>query len=237
MRLGVNIDHIATLRQARLEDLPDPVLAAEAAIKGGADGIVCHLREDRRHIQDRDVYLLRELDTRLDLEMAATQDMLKFALKVKPDMVTIVPEKRQEVTTEGGLDVKKYKKILQKIIPPLKRAKIIVSLFVDPIKYQIEESKNVLADYIEIHTGSYANAENPKKKKKELLRIKESANFAKSIGLKVNAGHGLDYDNTREIGKIKEIEELNIGFSIIAHAIFVGIKEATFKMKKLIRRK
>lgn len=237
MKLGVNIDHVATLRQARLENFPDPVFAAKEALKGKADGIVCHLREDKRHIQEKDVHLLRRLNTRLDLEMAATQSMLKFALKVKPNMVTIVPEKRQEVTTEGGLDVKKYKKILQKMIPPLKKAGIVVSLFIDPIKRQIEESKNVSADYIEIHTGSYANAKNAKKRRKELLRVRESAKFAKSIGLGVNAGHGLDYNNVKEIVKIREIEELNIGFSIIAHAVFVGMKEATLKMKKLLRRR
>jgi len=232
MKLGINIDHIATLREARKEGIPDPILAAKEAVAGGAHGIVCHLREDRRHIQDKDVYALRKLKTRFDLEMAATDEMLKIALKVKPDMVTLVPEKRQELTTEGGLDVVKHSKKLGRIIEKLKTAKIQVSLFVDPVKQQVEESAVLTADFIELHTGKYAWAKNTKN---ELEKIGMATEKARWIGLRVNAGHGLDYNNVKAIAKIPGIEELNIGFSVIARSVFVGMKQAVQEMRRAMQ--
>ena len=235
MKLGVNIDHIATLRQARLESFPDPILAAKEAIAGGADGIVCHLREDRRHIQDKDVFALKKLKTRLDLEMAATDEMVKIACKLKPEMVTIVPEKRREVTTEGGLDVKsqlqtsKSKTIFKSQIQKLKKAGIIVSLFVDPEPEQIKASAQSGAEFIEIHTGEYARTG------KGLGKIKKITKLAQKLGLRVNAGHGLDYDNLADIIKIPGIEELNIGYAIIARAVFVGMKQAVAEMRRSMR--
>lgn len=242
MRLGVNIDHIATLREARKEAFPDPVEAAKDAIAGGADGIVCHLREDRRHIQDKDVFRLRELNTRLDLEMAATDEMLRFALKVKPDMVTIVPEKRQEITTEGGLNVKSKLQTanskLMYIIHKLKDKGIIVSLFVDPEIDQIEASGGTGAEFVELHTGRYAQASYLGKKRfsleKELQKARHAVIHAGFVGLRVNAGHGIDYNNVKEIAKIEGVEELNIGFSIIARAVFSGLKEAVQEMREAI---
>lgn len=225
MRLGVNIDHIATLRQARREDFPDPAEAAREAVSGGADGIVCHLREDRRHIQDEDVFRLRKLKTRLDLEMAATSEMLDFALKLKPEMVTIVPEKRQEITTEGGLDVKPG---IKQYVKKFKDSGIIVSLFIDPEPEQIKASAETGAEFIEIHTGEYARSP------KEIKKIKAAVKLARGLGLKVNAGHGLDYNNVREICKIPGIEELNIGYSIIARSVFVGMKKAVVEMRRIM---
>lgn len=239
MRLGINVDHIATLREARQESFPDPVLAAREAILGGADGIVCHLREDRRHIQDEDVYRLRKLDSRLDLEMAATEAMLKFALRVKPDMVTLVPEKREEITTEGGLDVVKQTAKLKRVIEKLKQKKILVSLFIDPERKQVEESAVLMADFIEIHTGKYARASYSKGKaqsmKNELGKIDLCTQQARLIGLRINAGHGLDYNNVGGIVKIPGIEELNIGFSVIARSVFVGMKRAVAEMRSAMR--
>lgn len=224
MRLGVNIDHIATLRQARKESFPDPVLAAKEALLAGADGIVCHLREDRRHIQDKDVWALKKIAPRLDFEMAATDEMVNLALKLKPHMVTLVPEKRQEITTESGLDIKSE---IKSKIKKLQDKGILVSLFIDPEKAQIDAAKESGALFIEIHTGSYALSP-----KKELPKIREVCAYAKKIGLRVNAGHGLDYANVAEIVKIKEIEELNIGFSIIARSVFVGMQQAVAEMLK-----
>jgi len=239
IKLGVNIDHIATLRQARRETFPDPVAASKAALAGGAHGIVCHLREDRRHIQDQDVFQLRKLRTRLDLEMAATPEMLKFALKVKPDMVTLVPEKREEVTTEGGLDVIKHHRKLKPAIEKLQKAGIVVSLFIDPEKKLVEESAALMADFIELHTGRYARAAYVKGRKlsvkKELEKIGLATQQALLIGLRVNAGHGLDYNNVREICRIPGMEELNIGFSIVARAVFVGMKQAVSEMRRAMR--
>jgi pyridoxine 5-phosphate synthase len=236
IKLGVNIDHIATLRQARRETFPDPVAVSKEALAGGAHGIVCHLREDRRHIQDRDVFQLRKLKTRLDLEMAGTVEMLKFALKVKPDMVTLVPEKREEVTTEGGLDVVKHRRKLKPVIEKLQNAGIMVSLFIDPEKKQVEESAALMAGFIELHTGKYARAAYVKGRKlsvkKELEKIGLATQQARLIGLRVNAGHGLDYNNVREICKIPGMEELNIGFSIVARAVFVGMKQAVLEMRR-----
>jgi pyridoxine 5-phosphate synthase len=232
MRLGVNIDHIATLREARKEKFPDPVLAARECIAGGADGIVCHLREDRRHIQDDDLRRLRRLDTRLDLEMALTEEMVGIALKIKPDMVTIVPEKRREVTTEGGLDIKSKLQtsnfqIITKI-QKLKSKNIIVSLFVDPEEGQIEASARAGADFVELHTGEYAR--DPRK----LSKVRQAGRLASKLGLRVNAGHGLDYNNVGGMVALSEIEELNIGFSIIARSVFVGMKQAVSEMRKII---
>jgi pyridoxine 5-phosphate synthase len=242
VKLGVNIDHIATLRQARLEAFPDPVEAARECIAGGADGIVCHLREDRRHIQDKDVYRLRELPTRLDLEMAATDEMVKFALKVKPDYVTLVPEKRAELTTEGGLDVVRHSKKLKPIVKKLQDKGIAVSLFIDPVPAQVEESAILQTRFIEIHTGTFANAclparqaKDPAKRKLEYQKIGTVTQKALLIGLRVNAGHGLDYQNVKDIVRIFGIEELNIGFSIVARSVIVGMKKATAEMKEAIK--
>ena len=235
MKLGVNIDHIATLRQARQETFPDPVEAARECIAGGADGIVCHLREDRRHIQDKDVYRLRELPTRLDLEMAATDEMVKIALKLKPDYVTLVPEKRQEITTEGGLDVVKHSRKLRPIINKIQEAGITVSLFVDPVLAQVEESAVLQAKFIEIHTGMFANAKTPAHRKLELQKIGTAVQKARLIGLRINAGHGLDYKNVKEIVGVPGIEELNIGFSIVARAVLLGMRKAVAEMKEALK--
>jgi len=235
VKLGVNIDHIATLRQARQETFPDPVEAARECIAGGADGIVCHLREDRRHIQDKDVYRLRELPTRLDLEMAATDEMVKIALKLKPDYVTLVPEKRQEITTEGGLDVVKHSRKLRPIINKIQEAGITVSLFVDPVLAQVEESAVLQAKFIEIHTGMFANAKTPAHRKLELQKIGTAVQKARLIGLRINAGHGLDYKNVKEIVGVPGIEELNIGFSIVARAVLLGMRKAVAEMKEALK--
>jgi len=238
MRLGVNIDHIATLRQARQEIFPDPVATAQAAIAGGADGIVCHLREDRRHIQDKDVFNLRKLKTRLDLEMASTDEMVRLALKLKPEMVTIVPEKRREVTTEGGLDVVRHRRKLAPIVERLKKAGIVVSLFIDPEKDQIDGSAELVADFIELHTGRYARASYVKGRTasvaRELEKVGLATQQARWFGLRVNAGHGLDYQNVGAIAKIAGIEELNIGFSIVARAVMVGMQQAVAEMRRAI---
>lgn len=235
MKLGVNIDHIATLRQARLEGFPDPVVAALEAEEGGADGIVCHLREDRRHIQERDVIKLREtIRTKLDLEMAATAEMVNFALRIKPEMVTLVPEKRAEITTEGGLDVKKNFSSLAPTIEKLQYKNIVVSIFIDPVEDQILAAAKTGAKFVEIHTGRYANA----KKDWEMLQtygeVKRAVALAKTHGLLVNAGHGLNYQNTGQIAQINDIEELNIGFSIVARSVFVGMRQAVIEMKNII---
>ena len=234
IKLGVNIDHVATLRQARREDFPDVGAAASLALDGGADSIVAHLREDRRHIQDKDIYIIRKLTKiskkRFDLEMAATDEMLGIALDVKPDMATIVPEKRQELTTEGGLDVKGNIPRLKQFVKKLEDNGIKASLFIDPVKDQIKASSQVRATFIEIHTGSYARTGS----KKDLKQIADAAKYAKKLGLRVNAGHGLDYDNAAPVARIPGIEEFNIGFSVIARSVFVGIQKATSEMKKLL---
>ncbi|WP_299226181.1 pyridoxine 5'-phosphate synthase [Sulfurihydrogenibium sp.] len=237
MRLGVNIDHIATLREARKTTEPDPVKGALIAIEAGADQITLHLREDRRHIQDEDLFRLKceikETSIPINLEMAPTYEMQNIALEALPNNVTLVPEKRQEITTEGGLDVVSTLDYLKDFIKPIKQQGITVSLFIDPDYEQIDASVEVGADAIEIHTGEYANAYG-KNVEKELERIKKAAKYAKEKGLKVYAGHGLTYQNVSEIAKIKEIEELNIGHSIIANAIFLGLYEAVRKMKEII---
>ena len=235
-RLGVNIDHIATLRQARQGIEPDPIMAAVLVEMGGADGIVVHLREDRRHIQDRDLRLLREIvHTKLDMEMAATDEMVKIALEVKPDMVTLVPERRQELTTEGGLDVLGNQENIKRVIDMLHDGGIIVSLFIDPDVDQVKLSHKVNADYVEIHTGRYTNATRHKEQNAELEAIGQSVKLAYKLDLGVNAGHGLDYRNIRRLTQFHEIVEYNIGHSIIARAVFVGLEQAVREMKELVK--
>ncbi|MGA1861571.1 pyridoxine 5'-phosphate synthase [Deferribacter thermophilus] len=234
IKLGVNVDHVATVRQARLSIEPDPVRAAVLAELGGADGITIHLREDRRHIQDRDLFLLKEtVKTRLNLEMACNEDVINIALKVKPDMCTLVPEKRQELTTEGGLDVIENFNLVKDTVSRLMDAGIEVSIFIDPDESQLEKATYTGAKFVELHTGAYADAKGGEKIK-ELKRLKSAAKIAKELGFIVNAGHGLDYYNIIDIVKIKEIYEVNIGHSIIARSIYVGIKEAVREMKDLI---
>jgi len=235
VKLGVNIDHIATLRQARKESEPDVLLAALECEKAGADGITAHLREDRRHIQDDDIYLLKKnLKTKLNLEMAIAPEIVKIALNLKPADVCIVPEKRQEVTTEGGLDVVSQKSVLKEIVAKLKGNGIRVSLFVNPERAQIIASSETGADCVELHTGRYASAFKNDRHADELNKLAESARIASEKGLIVNAGHGLDYKNVKDIAKIKGINELNIGFSIIARAVFIGLDQAVKEMKQLI---
>jgi len=235
-RLGVNIDHVATVRQARGVMYPDPVTAVGIVELAGADGIVCHLREDRRHIRDRDLRILREIiQTRLNLEMAATEEMIRIALATKPNLVTLVPEKREELTTEGGLDVIKFFPSLKKAIQRLHKGAIPVSLFVDPKKEQIKASEDVGADAIEIHTGHYCDAKTPSQEDEELKKIFDAVAEATHRNLQIAAGHGLNYVNVRRIVEIKEIEELNIGHSIIARAILVGLDRAVREMIALIK--
>jgi len=235
-RLGVNIDHVATVRQARGVMYPDPVTAVGIVELAGADGIVCHLREDRRHIRDRDLRILREIiQTRLNLEMAATEEMIRIALATKPNLVTLVPEKREELTTEGGLDVIKFFPSLKKAIQRLHKGAIPVSLFVDPKKDQIKASENVGADAIEIHTGHYCDAKTPSQEDEELKKILDAVAEATHRNLQIAAGHGLNYVNVQRIAEIKEIEELNIGHSIIARAILVGLDRAVREMIALIK--
>ena len=233
--LMVNIDHVATLREARGINYPEPVYAAGIAEMAGASGIIVHLREDRRHIKDRDVRLLREVvRTKLNLEMAATPEMVQIATNIKPDMVTLVPEKRQELTTEGGLDVVGQSGKLRKTVESLRSAGIFVSLFIDPSEEQLVASQKIHADMIEIHTGTYSDAVNEKIKEEELKKIARSAMRAKELGLGVNAGHGLHYHNVKEVAAIREIDELSIGHSIIARAVFVGLDRAVRSMVELI---
>ena len=235
-KLGVNIDHVATVRQARGVMYPDPVTAVGIVELAGADGIVCHLREDRRHMRDRDLRILREIiQTRLNLEMAATEEMIRIALATKPNLVTLVPEKREELTTEGGLDVIKFFPSLKKTIQRLHKGAIPVSLFVDPKKEQIKASEDVGADAIEIHTGHYCDAKTPPQEDEELKKIFDAVAEATHRNLRIAAGHGLNYVNVRRIAEIKEIEELNIGHSIIARAVLVGLDRAVREMIALIK--
>jgi pyridoxine 5-phosphate synthase len=235
-RLGVNIDHVATVREVRGVMYPDPVTAAAIVELAGADGIVCHLREDRRHIQDRDLRLLREvIQTRLNLEMAATEEMVRIALATKPEIVTLVPEGREELTTEGGLDVIKFSKSLKKVIERLQKGDIPVSLFVDPKKDQIKASEEVGANAVEIHTGHYCDAKTLTGEDEELKKILDAVAEASHRNLQIAAGHGLNYVNVRRIAEIKEIEELNIGHSIIARAVLVGLDRAVREMIVLIK--
>ncbi len=233
--LGVNIDHIATLRQARGTRYPDPVQAALVAEEAGADGITLHLREDRRHIQDRDVYLLSDmLNTRMNLEMAVTDEMVNIAIKVKPACVCLVPEKREELTTEGGLNVIGNEAAIKSACDRLAEVNSEVSLFIDADERQIDAAVRCGAPVIEIHTGHYADAKSPVLQLKELEKIVQGVAYALEQGLIVNAGHGLHYHNTEAIAAIPGINELNIGHSIIAHAAFVGLKTAVKEMRDLI---
>ena len=237
MKLGVNIDHIATIREARKTDEPDPVFAAYLAEIAGADGITVHLREDRRHIQDRDVEILGATVTLpLNLEMALSEDVVEVALEILPDQATIVPEKREEVTTEGGLDVAGNLKAMKALTKKLHDAGIMVSMFIEPDKKQIDASLKAGADAIEIHTGAYANVVTAEDAEEELELIREAADYADAKGLTVNAGHGLTYKNVAPIVAIPQIVELNIGHSIIARAAFVGIEQAVREMKELMKR-
>lgn len=234
-RLSVNIDHIATVRQARRGVEPDPVYAAVLAELAGADGIIAHLREDRRHIQDRDLRLLREVvKTKLNLEMAATEEMQRIALEVRPDFVTLVPEKREELTTEGGLEVASRTPFIKEYIAPLKEAGIVVSLFIDPDETQIAAAKKSGAQWVELHTGAYANQKSEAAIIEEYNKIVEAARLAASLGLRVGAGHGLNYINVKHIASITEVEELNIGHSIVSRAVLVGMERAVREMKELI---
>jgi pyridoxine 5-phosphate synthase len=234
-RVAVNVDHVATVRQARLANEPDPVVAAALAELAGAQGIVVHLREDRRHIQDRDVEILRRtVKTKLNLEMAATEEMVKIALRLKPDVVTLVPEKRQELTTEGGLDVVLYEESLKGVIKKLHEADIAVSLFINADPNQIKIAHRLEADYVEIHTGTFADAETFAQRQEEFERIVTAARLARKLGLGVHAGHGVDYRNVLWLRKISEIEEFSIGHSIIARAVITGIERAVQEMIALV---
>jgi len=234
MHLGVNVDHVATLRQARLGIDPDPVMAATLAILGGADGITIHLREDRRHINDRDLDMLKAfVPVELNLEMAAEKEIIKIALKKQPDLVTLVPEKRKELTTEGGLNVKANRETIQSAIKRLKDSGIIVSLFIDPSEDDIELSKEAGADMVEIHTGSYSN-EKGIRQEKELLKVQKAVKKAVDLGLFANAGHGLNYHNVSRIAEIDGIRGFYIGHSIISRAVLVGLERAVMEMKEII---
>jgi len=234
--LGVNIDHIATVRNARGTHYPDPVQAAFVAEQAGADGITVHLREDRRHITDRDVRILRDtIQTRMNLEMAVTDEMIAIACDIRPHFVCLVPEKRQEVTTEGGLDVAGQQVSVSAAVQQLSEAGILVSLFIDADRRQIDAAVASGAPYIEIHTGAYAEAPEGQARDAELMRIREAAHYAASLGLKVNAGHGLTYHNVQPIAALPEMHELNIGHALIGRALFSGLADAVSEMKQLMR--
>jgi len=236
--LGINIDHIATLRQARLGNIPGITAAAVESVRGGANQITIHLREDRRHIQDRDLpdllKILRPRGISLNLEMAVHSEIAAMALRYRPEKVCLVPEKRRELTTEGGLDVVANESRLKRLIPKLHRNHIRVSLFVDPVPAQIRAAARVEADAVEIHTGRYAGAAGSVQKK-ELKRIRNMARLGKSLGLVVHAGHGLDYQNVKAVARIPEILELNIGYSVICRAVFAGLRRAVFEMKQTVQ--
>lgn len=234
--LGVNIDHVATLRQARGTHYPDPVHAAAIAEQAGADGITIHLREDRRHIVDRDVHVLNDtLQTRMNLEMAITEEMVSLAEQIKPAHCCLVPEKREELTTEGGLDVIGNEQEIAKAVARLNAAGVEVSLFVDPDEAQLQASKRVGAPVVELHTGCYADAETPQQQQAELVRIQQAVEQGLALGLVVNAGHGLHYHNVKPIAAIPGINELNIGHAIIARAVLSGLDAAVRDMKQLIQ--
>jgi pyridoxine 5-phosphate synthase len=236
MKLGVNIDHVATLRQARGEDAPDPVIAAGICEQAGCDSIVCHLRQDRRHINDNDLKKLRGMvKTRLNLEMSCAEEIVEIALRIKPDQATLVPERREEITTEGGLDVVSNQQRVAQVVKRLQSGGIEVSLFIDPEKPQIEAAKQSGAECIELHTGRYANAGSQPELQEELRSLKESAERARALKIKVFAGHGLNYENVKQVVRIREIEELNIGHSIISRAVFSGLENAVKEMIGLIR--
>ena len=236
-RLGVNVDHVATLRQSRRTSYPDPVQAAMLAELAGADQITIHLREDRRHIQERDLQILRRtVQTRLNLEMAATQEMVKIAYEAKPDVCTLVPERREELTTEGGLDAAGNRDAIRKVVKTLKDDDIVVSLFIDPDVDQVRAAHRVEADVVEIHSGRYCDARLAQDRRRELARMVDAAKAAAKLGIQVAAGHGLNYQNVLPVVAITEIEELNIGHAIVGHAIMVGMERAVREMKELLSR-
>ena len=239
MKLGINVDHVATLRQARDNTVyPDPVVAALLAEYAGSDSIVVHLREDKRHIKERDVIFIKEaLKIPLNLEMSTSKDIVDFACKVIPQQATLVPEKRQELTTEGGVDLIKNNKKVSRVIKRLIKAGIKVSLFIDPVKKQIKAAKDLGVENIEINTGAFASSKTKVVLAKEIKKIKEAAKFGKNQGLFIAAGHGLDYENLGEIVKIREIEELNIGHSIICRSVFIGLTQAVEEMISLVKNK
>ena len=235
VKLAINVDHVATIREARGINEPDPVLAAGICELAGAEGIVVHLREDRRHIQDRDVLLLRQtVKTKLNLEMGANPEIISIALDLQPEMVTLVPEKRKELTTEGGLNVAGQKKKIKEVIGRMSEAGIPVSLFIDPDSRQISAAADVGATFVEIHTGRYADAENEADMDREFDLIRASAEEAYEVGLRVNAGHGLNYINTARIAALEQIEELSIGHAVISRAVFVGLDQAVREMLALL---
>ncbi len=234
-KLGVNIDHVATIREARKTVEPDPVWAAAIAELAGADQITCHLREDRRHVSDRDVEVLkRTVRSKLNLELAVAEEIVGIALKIKPDQATIVPEKREEVTTEGGLDAAGNLARVTEVTKRLQDSGVIVSLFIDPEREQVEASREAGAEAVEFHTGCYADATTPDDAKAELAKLCSAAELARTLGLHVHAGHGLTYLNVRPVAEIASVEELNIGHSIIARAVLVGLDKAVREMKALI---
>ena len=235
-RLGVNIDHVATIRNARDEIYPDPLRAALIAQKSGADSVTIHLREDRRHIRDYDLKnIKKKLKIPLNLEIAPTKEMLKIAIKSKPNFVCIVPEKRKEITTEGGLNIKKNKRFIQKIIIILKKKKIRVSLFIEPRIKDVRLARFLDADCVELHTGNFCNLLNKgKKTSRSFLSLKNSANYAKKIGLEVHAGHGLTYKSAHRVSRIKNISEFNIGHFLIAESLFLGLNNTIKKFKELL---
>lgn len=234
--MAVNVDHIATIRQARGGSEPDPVAAAILAEVAGAAGIIVHLREDRRHIQDRDVRLLRAVvKTRLNLEMAATEEMVKVALEVVPEVATLVPERREELTTEGGLDVAGQEERIARVVRTLSGDGITVSLFIDALAEQVKAAKRTGVPFVEIHTGQYAEAKTESEQQATLLRIMEAARLGRGLGLRIAAGHGLNYQNVQAVAAIPEVEELNIGHSIVSRAALVGIDRAVREMLDLIR--
>jgi len=236
MKLGVNIDHVATLRQIRCASEPEPVLAGGICQAAGADSIVIHLREDRRHIKEQDLFLLKRIiKVKLNLEMSVAEDIVDIACKTFPDQATLVPEKRQEITTEGGLDVISYLYRVRRVCERLKKAGIQVSLFIDPEKNQISAAKRIGIKMIELHTGRYADAQTVHAREKYYKQLLAATRFAKSNGMTVNAGHGLNYKNVSRIAKIKGIEELNIGYAIICRAVIVGLQRAVKEMIALIR--
>ncbi|MGL6194709.1 MAG: pyridoxine 5'-phosphate synthase [Thermoguttaceae bacterium] len=235
MELGVNIDHIATVREARKTNEPDPIWAAAQAELGGADGITVHLREDRRHIQDRDVRLLREtVKAKLNMELACVDEIVNIACEVRPDQATLVPEKRNEVTTEGGLDLISNRKSVSEVVAKLKANGIFVSLFIDPDPAQIETAKQLKADAVEIHTGCYSLAKSEAERHNELIRTISAGKMATEAGLRLHAGHGLTYHNVIPIAQVPGMVELNIGHSIISRALFVGMQAAVAEMKKIL---
>lgn len=234
-RLYINVDHVATIREARKTVEPDPLTAALLAEQAGADGITIHLREDRRHIQDKDVARIRQsIKTKLNLEMAATEEMIQIALKTRPHQVSLVPEKRQEITTEGGLDACSQEKNLQNARNRFKSQGILFSLFIDPDLKQIDAAHRIGADSIEINTGLYSELKNKKEIEEELSKIRKAAHYAAGLGLRVFAGHGLNNENVAAIAAVAEIEELNIGHSIVAHSVYVGMENAVKEMTRSI---